>query len=283
MNVEANDSAKNASTFEQMDTTIASAIIATIDSAGFAPIASSASRGISTCTAPASADPMTSAGITARSSITNCASVRRHRPPGSCVTSSHVSRKRSVSRASGDGCREYSHPIRLAIAYPPRMRATRMPSLKPNAWCVVRITMGFTIGAAIRNVSVSGTEKPRISRPRANGTLPHSQTGTIMPSSDSTARRAHARRGIHRSMTPGGTHTCTTIDSTTPRATNGSDSMSTLIASVSPSWARVGRDAGNSVGASQSMRNRPAEGETHAEPQRRACADGRGAASVIVA
>ena len=90
MNVEANDSAKNASTLEQIDTTIASAIIATIDSAGFEPIASSASRGTSTCTAPASAEPMTSAGMTARSSITNCARLRRPRPPGSCATSSHV-------------------------------------------------------------------------------------------------------------------------------------------------------------------------------------------------
>ena len=46
--VEANDSAKNESTLEQIETTIASAIMATIDSAGFDPIANSTSRGIST-------------------------------------------------------------------------------------------------------------------------------------------------------------------------------------------------------------------------------------------
>ena len=45
-------------------------------------------------------------------------------------------------------------------------------------------------------------------------------------------------------MTPGGTHTCTTIESTTPRAMNGSDSISTLIARVSPSCARVESESG---------------------------------------
>ncbi len=140
-----------------------------------------------------------------------------------------------------------------------------MPSSKPNAWWVVMITIGFTIGAAIRNVSVSGTVNPRMSRPRANGTLPHSHTGMNMPSSDSTARRAHARRGIHRSITPGGTHTCTTIESTTPSTTNGSDSISTLIASVRPSCARVGRDAGKSAGANASIRNSARMTTTDAE------------------
>ena len=165
------------------------------------------------------------------------------------------------------------------------MRAIRMPSLQPNAWCVVMITMGFTIGAAIRNVSVSGTENPRISRPRAKGTLPHSHTGMNMPSSDMTARRAHARRGIHRSITPGGTHTCTTIDSTTPSVTKGSDSMRTLIASVRPSCARVGRDAGNSVGATASMTNSAATTSTpspRATPARAARDGGAAAGAVLV-
>src|SRR6187431_2194863 len=119
------------------------------------------------------------------------------------------------------------------------------------------ITIGLTIGAAIRNVSVSGTVNPRIRSPRAKGTLPHSQTGTTMPSSDSTIRRAHARRGIQRSITPGGTQTWTTIESTTPSATNGSDSISTLIASVRPSCARVGRGAAKNAGANASMRKSP--------------------------
>ena len=42
---------------------------------------------------------------------------------------------------------------------------------------------------------VSATPKPRIIRPRANGTLPHSHTGTSIPSSDSTARLALDGRG----------------------------------------------------------------------------------------
>jgi hypothetical protein len=58
-------------------------------------------------------------------------------------------------RPSGSGCRLYSHPMRFATAKPPSRRAMRMPSSKPNAWCVVMITMGFTIGAAMRKVSVS--------------------------------------------------------------------------------------------------------------------------------
>ncbi len=100
---------------------------------------------------------------------------------------------------------------------------------------MVRITIGFTIGAAIRKVSASAGARPRIISPRANGTLPHSHTGISMPSSDSTARRAHARFGSQRWITSAGSHTCTTIESSTPRITNGSASMSTLSASVSPS------------------------------------------------
>ena len=47
-NVLANDSAKNASTLEQIATIIASSIMVTIESTGFEPIAINASRGIST-------------------------------------------------------------------------------------------------------------------------------------------------------------------------------------------------------------------------------------------
>src|SRR6478735_8422754 len=133
-----------------------------------------------------------------------------------------------------------------------------MPSSKPKAWWVVMMTMGLTIGAAMRKVSVAATEKPRIRRPRANGTLPHSHTGTIMPRRESTALRVHARRGIHRSSTPGGTHTCTTIDSTTPSTTNGRDSISTLRARVSPSCARVGSTMSASDGANMPIaKSRP--------------------------
>ena len=143
------------------------------------------------------------------------------------------------------------------------------------------ITIGFTIGAAIRNVSVSGTENLRIRSPRANGTLPHSHTGTTMPSSDSTMRRAHARRGIHRSITPGGTQTCTTIESTTPSATNGSDSISTLIARVRPSWARVGSDAAKNAGANASIRKSPAMTSTP-RPTATHAFDTRGRATTVV-
>ena len=108
VNVEANDSAKNESTFEQIDTIIASRIIATIDSAGFDPIASSAERGTSTCTAPASADPMMRAGMTARSSTTNWARLRRPRSrprvASGSFASSQDAAKRSVTSPSGSGC-----------------------------------------------------------------------------------------------------------------------------------------------------------------------------------
>ena len=121
-----------------------------------------------------------------------------------------------------------------------------MPPSHPNAACVVRITIGLTIGAAMRKVIASAGARPRIMSPRAKGTLPHSQTGISIPNSDSTARRAHARFGNQRWMTSAGSHTCTTIDSSTPRITNGRASISTLSARVSPSCARVGSDAGNS-------------------------------------
>ena len=115
------------------------------------------------------------------------------------------------------------------------------------------MTIGLTIGAAIKKVRVSAGVKPRIMSPRANGTLPHSHTGTTTPRSESAIRRAHARFGISRSSTPGGNHTCTAIESVTPRITHGSASMSRLSARVSPSCARSGRSTLNRVGAHRSI------------------------------
>ena len=62
---------------------------------------------------------MSTIGSAARSSTTNWARLRCPRPARSCPASSEtaqLSRKRSVRRASGSGCRLYSHPMRLATA-----------------------------------------------------------------------------------------------------------------------------------------------------------------------
>ena len=133
-----------------------------------------------------------------------------------------------------------------------------MPSSKPNAWCVVMITIGLTIGAATRNASVSAGPTPLMIRPRANGTLPHSHTGMTMPTSESTARRAHAARGMMRSITPDGTHTCITIESTTPSMTNGSASISTLSEKVSSSCSLVGSGSAKMPGANTAIATRQA-------------------------
>src|SRR4030095_2256779 len=59
------------------------------------------------------------------------------------------------------------------------------------------MVIGFKIGAASKKVMASGTAIPRTTSPRANRTLPHSQTGSMPPRRDSAARR---RTGVLGSM-----------------------------------------------------------------------------------
>ena len=59
------------------------------------------------------------------------------------------------------------------------------------------MVIGFRIGAANKKVMASGTATPRTTSPRANGTFPHSQTGSSTPSRDRAARR---RIGVLGSM-----------------------------------------------------------------------------------
>ena len=94
------------------------------------------------------------------------------------------------------------------------------------------MVIGFRIGAASRKVSESETVRPRVIKVRANGTFPHSQTGNATPRRDNTARRRTGVRGRSRNIRWPGTHSCTAIDTVMPRMTNGSDSMTTLMASV---------------------------------------------------
>ena len=92
------------------------------------------------------------------------------------------------------------------------------------------------MGAANRKVMDSPTLSPFSISPRAMGTLPHSQTGISIPSSDSTIRRRTGRAGSQRNRTSGGNQTCTKIETRIPRNTKGSDSITTLMDSVKKSW-----------------------------------------------
>ena len=99
-----------------------------------------------------------------------------------------------------------NQPTMFAIASPPMIRATRMPSSKPKAWWVVMIVIGLTIGAARRKVMASGTVKPPTINPRARGTLPHSHTGRKMPNIEMQARRNTGLRGRYLIRMPSGSH-----------------------------------------------------------------------------
>ena len=123
---------------------------------------------------------------------------------------------------------------------------------------------GFRIGAAIRKVSASPTPSPRIIRPRAIGTLPHSQTGKTTPSTDSTTRRRAALRGSSRHIRSGN-HTCTRMEMPMPRNTKGSDSTSTLTDSVMKSRPAVGSHC---VQDGSATSRRPIRATTTATPIR---------------
>lgn len=57
------------------------------------------------------------------------------------------------------------------------------------------MVIGLRIGAANKKLTTSAGFKPRASRLRATGTLPHSQTGSASPASDNTNRRQNGLVG----------------------------------------------------------------------------------------
>jgi hypothetical protein len=91
------------------------------------------------------------------------------------------------------------------------------------------------IGAASKKVIDSATLNPRITNPRATGTLPHSHTGMNVPSKEIERRLSSGRFGKSWMRRCVGPKTRMTAETNAPKTTKGSASTRMLNAKVTKS------------------------------------------------
>ena len=92
--------------------------------------------------------------------------------------------------------------------------------------------IGLRIGAANRKLTTSAGFRPRASKLRATGTLPHSQTGSASPAIDKTSRRNNAFFGKILTSFSGGKKQRIRAEMIVPKIRNGTASTMTLSVSV---------------------------------------------------
>ena len=117
------------------------------------------------------------------------------------------------------------------------MRHQTMRGSKLKAVMVAMMVIGLRIGAARRKLMTSAGLRPCARRLRATGTLPHSQTGSAMPTSERRMRRMNVCLGRILSNRSGGRKRRMRAETMMPMIRNGVASTMTLQVSVRKSCA----------------------------------------------
>ncbi len=98
----------------------------------------------------------------------------------------------------------------------------------PNAFMVLRRTIGFSVGAPNKNAIAIPEGMPFRSSLRTTGTTPHSQTGNTIPRHDPTSTRAKLFFGTKRMSASGLTYVSIMPETMLPISKNGVASMKRL-------------------------------------------------------
>ena len=133
-----------------------------------------------------------------------------------------------------------------------KLRTKRASSIRPapNAVSVLANTMGFTTGAASRKATPTRNGSPLASSRRTTTTIPHSHTGSAMPSAAPASAPSTGWRGISRASASGRTNTSTNPDARAPASRNGAASMKIPRKIVVKVCSRSGTDTGATNAAS---------------------------------